>query len=62
MTYRRLTEEAGDEWVRAEVIRSGGPERIHYDEQPDANFKARPIGFTADIKTTEPLIWDGDNA
>lgn len=62
MSYRRLIEDAGGEWVRAEVIRSGGPERIHYDDQPDPEFTPRPVGFTADLRDPAPLLWDGDNA
>lgn len=62
MTYRRLIEEAGLDWTRASVVRTGGPERVLYDDSPDPNFKPRPVGFTADLREPDPLLWDGDNA
>lgn len=62
MTYRRLIEDAGREWVRAEVIRSSGPERVHYAAEADPHYKPRPVGFLADLADPEPLLWNGDNA
>lgn len=65
MTYIRLPEEASDVWPTPSVSIEGGPTRVHYDAQPDPNYRPRTAGFTADQTTTsdtEPLLWDGDNA
>lgn len=52
---------AGWRWTwRVATLRDGrGPERVVTDD-PDPNFKRRPVGFRP--PESEPQIWDGDNA
>ena len=40
---------------------SSGPTRVCTDE-PDPEFRRRPVGFTADLSEPEPLLWKGDDA
>lgn len=41
----------------------GGPDRLADADEADPNWKPRPAGFTAKIRTpVDPLTWEGDNA
>lgn len=51
---KRLVEAWGRYYVRTDVIHSGGPIRVETN-QPDPNFKPRPVGFLARLDDpTEP--------
>lgn len=41
---------------------SSGPSRVA--DEPDPNFKPRPVGFTARLEPVEvePVLWEGDGA
>lgn len=43
------------------LVKGGGPERVVSDE-PDPDFKPRPVGFTAPLVEAEPDLWEGDQA
>lgn len=62
MSYRRLYEEAGPDWIIARPTLTGGPDRVRYEDQPDPNWRPRPVGFTAPLIPREPLLWEGDQA
>lgn len=48
---------------RPSVERIGAPDRIYDKDAADPNWKPRPAGFTAKIRTpVDPLTWEGDNA
>lgn len=52
-----------DRWEPCEPPRvefTSGPDRI-YDDDPKPNGTRR-VGFGVDPASTEPLIWEGDNA
>lgn len=51
---------AGYVWMRGSVERSGGPERVITNAEPDPNFKRRPIGFAP--SEPDPLTWEGDQS
>lgn len=40
---------------------SSGPTRVKELEE-ETEIEHRPVGFTATLKTTEPILWEGDNA
>lgn len=43
-----------------EIHMTNGPERI-YDHNP-VEHQPKPVGFTAALRETEPLLWEGDQA
>lgn len=51
-----------DRWepCLTEIRMTGGPERI-YDDQPTEHHP-KPVGFTAALHETEPMLWEGDQA
>ena len=52
------------ELPEASVSFSGGPDRVHTDDnQDETEFNpVRRVGFTAPILVREPLVWEGDQA
>lgn len=62
MTYRQIHEEAGPDWPHVEIVFTGGPSRVHYDDHPDPTYRPRPAGFTTNHHEHDPILWEGDNA
>ena len=67
MTYRPQSPFAYPEvrWdnigVSPQIRETAGIARVVTD-QPDPDFKPRPVGFTARVVEVDPLVWEGDNA
>lgn len=57
----------GERWQQTRPSLSLGssmPIRVSTFEEPDPEFRRRPVGFTANLEPDEdePLTWEGDDA